>query len=552
MLWIFAGSVFGQNVQVTVSGRVTEAESGQPISNFRIGIGQPAGFGDILNFRSAFTDASGNYSINFTGSSGFPLKIWTDDQRYPAYAWPNARFHYDGPEGTAGSFAFTHGQNIPLGAGSPISGIDFAVTRPAVLTGRVISQGKPLAGAWVGIRTGSFPNAAIAGVSTNADGRFSLRRMHPGTGPLEVTKPGFLNTRYPNARLDGLGQLAAGQPPQELTLQPEQELDIELLVDPGYKLQVSGTSLGVAVPINAQIRGSDPVLGPRPVSDLILAYGLDYFIYNPESSSFRGVAYPDVPCVDWPCNGIQPFRLANGSSPPDIVLPLIARQLLHGTVRDAAGLPLPGARVSRAARFLSGFSGNVVRLDSVSVVTDALGRYQLPGLAPGTSLVAAVSPPQLAWATTLFPNVPCMPLAVCDTAGGTPVQMTLDQDRFGADLTFTQAGARSLGRAALARPLQSGEQVRVTFLDGFNSYIRVQQSGQVVELAGDVVPPATTADVFLELIRPELGRVAISSNGTMFRGERAGAFSPQPLPAGVRTVDFGNVDPDEFLFASGF
>lgn len=552
LLLLLSGSVYGQSLVATVSGRVTEAGSGQPISNFRIGVGQFAGIAGMNTLGTASTNTDGVYTITVVASSSLPLNVWTEDVRYPGYAWPDGRFHYDGPEGQAGNFALNQASGVPLGLGGPIGGIDFAVTKPAVLTGRVVSQGEPLFGALVVVTTEFSPRVTFARVLTNADGRFSLRRMHPGTGPVEVSKSGYLNTRYPNARLDGLGQLAAGQPPANLTLQPEQELEIELPVDPGYQLQVSGSTLGISVPISAQIRGTDPALGAKFASGLTLAYGLDYFIHSPQSSSYRGVAYPDVPCAVWPCAGAQAFRLAAGDTPPDVVLPLIARQVLHGTVRDAVGMPLSGARVSRASRFLFGFSGYVVRLDPVSAVTDALGRYQLPGLEPGANLVAAVSPSQLAWATTLYPNVPCLPLAACNTAGGIPVNMTLDQDSFGAELTFTQSGARILGRATLARSLQSGEQVQVTFREGFNSYSAVHQSGQTVELAGDVVPPGTATDAFLELIRPGLGRISVRSNGAIDRGELAGAFSPQPLPEGVRTIDFGNLDPDDFLFASGF
>lgn len=552
VLLMLSGSVYGQPVVATVTGRVTEAGSGQPIGNFRIGVGQFAGIVGMNTLGTASTNPNGVYTITIVASATTPLNVWTEDARYPGYAWPDGRFHYDGPEGQAGNFALNQGSGIPLGTGGLISGIDFTVTKPAVLTGRVISQGIPVSDAVVEVRTEFPPRAAIARVFTDAEGRFSLRRMHPGTGPLAVSKQGFLNTRYPNARLDGLGQLAAGQSPANLTLQPEQALDIELPLDRGYQLQVSGTSLGVPVPISAQVRGTDPALGGMFASGLTLAYGLDYFIHAPQSASYRGVAYPDIPCAVWPCAGAQPFRLAAGDTPPDIVLPLTARQVLHGTVRNTFGLPLAGVRVSRASRSLFPFSGLVVRLDSVSAVTDALGRYQLPGLEPGQHLVAAVSPSPLVWATTLYPSVPCLPLAACNTAGGTPLQMDPDQDRFGADLTFTALGARILGRATLARPLQSGEQVSVTFQEGFHRYSAVHPSGQTIELAGAVVPIGTVSDATLELIRPGLGRISIRSNGAIDRGELAAAFSPQPLPDGVRTIDFGNLDPDEFLLASGF
>src|SRR5205807_6991322 len=65
----------------------------------------------------------------------------------------------------------------------------------------------------------------------------------------------------------------------------------------------------------------------------------------------------------------------------DLEIRLVPATELAGTVQDGSGRPLPGVRVRVAFGSWSGWLSLPERLDALSSVTDAAGRFRLQGLA---------------------------------------------------------------------------------------------------------------------------------------------------------------------------
>lgn len=548
-------SATAQNVPVTVSGRVTEVGSGQPIQGFRVGMGEQVGSWDYTRLQSVRTDANGEYRITFMVRQNSAINIWTEDQRYPGYAWPGTRFHYDGPEDQTWRRVRRSGvADTLVGSGATFSNVDFNVDRPATLSGRLMEDGRPVDNASVRISGAGL----VLGAETlsDADGRFRLGRMHPGTVSLSVTKSGYLTSRHPDVLVDGLGQVVSGQAPTSIELVAEQARDVgDMPMRRGYRLLVAGRSMGAYVPINPWVRGTTVANSVVNLS-MVYAHGQEYFLHVEEDGAFRGVAYPAVSCAQWPCPGATPFRWDSGE-PPVVTLDLTPRQIVTGTVRDASGAPIAGAFVRSASRI--GFLGTFVQLHGVAARTDASGRYRLPGVWPGQPLIAVESPTLEARATTLYPDVSCLPLAACNDQGGSPVSVAADQTTEGVDITVSQRGARMVARLTLSRLLREGEDVHVRVFQRNPVPLRRPDTQTLtLEVAGEVLPPGVLQDVHVDILR-DGGRsfTVIDRDGRICRGEhgacRSGTFRPRALTAGeVQVVDFGTLDLDEYLNGTGF
>jgi 5-hydroxyisourate hydrolase-like protein (transthyretin family) len=123
-----------------IRGRVTDAETGQPLERMMVAVMSP----DLQRIdrtwmRQAVTDAQGRYQIAnlpassyYVGASAGEFKVWYLGQQYGAP--PN-------------SMAYGQiGKKVELADGEVRQGIDFALTRALAITGRVTDEfGDPLA-----------------------------------------------------------------------------------------------------------------------------------------------------------------------------------------------------------------------------------------------------------------------------------------------------------------------------------------------------------------------------------------------------------------------
>jgi protocatechuate 3,4-dioxygenase beta subunit len=167
--------------QVALSGRVTDAASGDPLAGARVEvIDGPAEFTSAQAVRArdpAWSTRARRPGRATTGADG----VWYMDDLPPGtyslrFTLPRAAGVYAG--------AVVGKQVLPRDGGGVIAAVADAELAPTLLSGRVTAGGAPLAMAEVSLR-GSAERAV-----TGADGRWRLAGVEPGARQLRVAAAG--------------------------------------------------------------------------------------------------------------------------------------------------------------------------------------------------------------------------------------------------------------------------------------------------------------------------------------------------------------------------
>ena len=177
--WIFVLTFFAQ-AQIQIAGRVVRSDTGAPIEGATIerwSAMVPKGNGD-----SVTTNANGEYQFDFLTEGVFTIYASADGfvpQTYRRGASPDGAF-------------------LSVKAGSNLRGVDFQLTREAVIKGVIINmKGEPVeAGVTVtAVRRekredGSERLLPISQTITTANGTFTLKELSAGTYFVCVNGPG--------------------------------------------------------------------------------------------------------------------------------------------------------------------------------------------------------------------------------------------------------------------------------------------------------------------------------------------------------------------------
>jgi len=142
----------------TISGRVTDAETGLPIADVDVAAG-PMGVPELSHIYRVRTDANGNYTL-----TGIREGI--------------IGFHSDDTQGYIGDI----GGTVTVGIAEMVTGFNYSLRRGASISGRVIDvdTGLPIAGVRINAEEdGEGPGGSSADADTDRDGRYSLSGLIP-------------------------------------------------------------------------------------------------------------------------------------------------------------------------------------------------------------------------------------------------------------------------------------------------------------------------------------------------------------------------------------
>lgn len=168
------GVNFDLSLGAVLSGRVIDATTGLPISK----IGVSAGPADEGHLSWTETDGNGNYSLR--GLPDGVVEVFVDGEGYiQDRTW------------------------VRVGPAEAVKGVDFDLTFGATISGRVTDEdtGLPIPNVWVNADQKNWDGPS-SGANTDADGRFKIRGVAPGTYVLKADGDweGYIREVYNNTR----------------------------------------------------------------------------------------------------------------------------------------------------------------------------------------------------------------------------------------------------------------------------------------------------------------------------------------------------------------
>ena len=437
-----------------VSGRVTDAATGEPLSSVEVRFFATQGYYDP----SVVTDPEGNYTV--TGLPG---------GAYFAVAGFSTHFIvelYEDLPCPEGDCDLESGVPIEVTLGSVTEGIDFSLDLGGSLTGTVrdSASGAPLPDSEVQLY--DFAGQRIDDAYTDAVGRYTFGGLVAGEYFVRALSSEFLDEVYDDVPCSGHGcDPTIGSSIQVRLGETTAGIDFALDRLGSISGLVTDAATGEPLPfvdINVEEEASSfDAFGSTDESGRYTVAGLppgSYLVRTHNRSAYRDELYDDVPCPDCSVSLATPVRVELSSTTTNIDFALDKLGAISGMVTDAAtGVPQPFFRV-RAASGGGSFHA--------SVWTDATGRFLLEGLHPESYFVYTFERSDLQ--DELYDDIPC-PFGDCDTTAGTPVPVSLETTTPGIDFALERLGSIS-GRVtddATGAPI-AGFRVVAQAADGLN------------------------------------------------------------------------------------
>ncbi len=426
----------------SVSGRVTDAATGEPISA-EVQIFDVTG--RLAGWR--YTDSGGSYTIGGFLSGTYYAKVRSaSDYLGELYGGFTCPF----------GCTVTAGTPFVVDLGSRTAGIDFALTRGGGVSGTVATTegGEPPEDAVVLIS--DLSGTVLAVESTDREGRYRAGPLPAGTYlAWTEARGGFLGELYDAAPcFSGDCDLTFGTP-----------ITVELGADTAGIDFVMAKGSAISGTVTDEATG-EPVTGVRAhvldeAGDILetgstdpqgryevggLAPG-DYFVRMFDSAGFSGELHDGVPCPFHDCdlaNG-TPVTVELGGETGGIDFALTRGGSLSGTVAAETGEALSDILVTV-------FAGNGFRAGSV--VTGAAGDYRVDGLATGSYFARTAGGDE--FLDTLYGGLPCP--RGCDPTDGTPIAVEAGVETGDIDFALALGGTVSgtLTDAAGGAPVGGG------------------------------------------------------------------------------------------------
>ncbi len=177
------GIDIGLRLGATISGRITDVETGLPIGNVDLDAESAFGRGPTSHTR---TDSTGRYTLQGIAPGTYRIKVRASKQGYireyynDRQSWDNADLVY-------------------IGGAEMVEGMDVGLTLGATISGRVTDVGTGLPIGQVELRAeNAFRGGSDSYTRTDSDGRYTLRGVAPGTYVIKVqaNEQGYIQGYY--------------------------------------------------------------------------------------------------------------------------------------------------------------------------------------------------------------------------------------------------------------------------------------------------------------------------------------------------------------------
>jgi len=394
----------------TVSGTVTNGDTGAPIANLQVAVVTLNG----SSVATGLTNGAGEYSIAVQPGALYYVAVQSSFAGYLQEAFPDVQCVFL----SCSSTDLREAEPFSMTAGATVSGRNFQLASGGSISGTVTNAaGAGVANvsvtAWV--RLGNQTFGRIAG--TSAAGAFSITNLPPGTYYLSTSNSAGLRNEI-HGDVPCLGSctsanaLASGTP-----------ISVALgstVTGRDFSLETGGTLSGVVtnaatgqplqnVFVSAYTRvGSTVVFGGGASTNASGAYtiiGLAAASYglSTGSSTMINEIYGDIVCPNFCSSNAAAdsgtgVAVSLGSTASGVNFALDPGQSISGTItNEVTGLPAQAVSVTawlRVGQSLSGRSASI----------NASGTYTIPGLVEGTYVLSTNSS---LFANEVFDNIPC-------------------------------------------------------------------------------------------------------------------------------------------------
>jgi hypothetical protein len=434
-----------------VSGRVTDAATGQPLAGVWVDVRDSSG-----QWSYASTDSSGSYTTSTGLLSGTYYASTSNslgyvDELYDDVSCPSA--------------TCTESDGTPITiSGGVTTGVDFALARGGRVAGTVTdaSTGLPLQAVWVRIYDSEGNLASYD--TTDSTGAYATEAVPPGTYYVKTgNSVGCIDELYDDNPCPG-GVCALTSGTSITVTAGSTTAGIDFALAPGGRISGTVRDASTGSPLSGvQIRihasdGSFLTYGYTNGSGVYTtASGLlsgTYYAVTSNSLGYVNEVYDGLSCPGVTCGVTSgtPIAVTTGSTTAGIDFALGAGGRISGTVKDAAtGLPIAsvGARVYDASGAYMAYG-----------YTNAAGVYTTSsGLPSGTYRVRTSN--QAGYVDEAYDDVPC-PNGSCSTTAGTLVAVAAGSTRQGIDFALVKGGrvGGTVTNAATGEPL-AGVSARV-------------------------------------------------------------------------------------------
>ena len=421
---------FALRRMATISGALTDAVSGDPISYFWYSptfISIYDGSGNVVAYTYSFGGTyevaalpAGTYYVK--ASNSFYLTELYDDKLCPTSCDP------------------TTGTAVTVALDGDATGIDFALTPLGKIAGTVV-DGATNAAISAAVLVWDSSGQLLRSAGTSDDGAYEVPGLPNGSYFVTVSNTEYVGELYDDIPCPGgppAGcNLGSGESVPVTIGNTTTGIDFALVRRGGIKGTVRDASSmqplswarvwvftntgGQVASTYTDSNGSYEVPALLAGNYFVVADGDYYEDYNAE-------VFDDVPCPVAACNPTigTPVPVALATSTTGIDFELSRSHAITGVVTLPDGLPAQYAQLNLYDS--TGYSRRYVW-------TDPQGRYELPA-EPGTWYVLAYGGYE--FTTQLYSGIPC-PYGSCNVTSGTPVVVTGAANTTGIDFTLSYA-----------------------------------------------------------------------------------------------------------------
>lgn len=434
------GIDFALDTGGTIKGRLTDEQSGTPVSYFTVTAFSSTGA------EVADTDAASDGSYTLLG---LPTGTYHVKASKGWHSSPYAAELYDGIPCDP-SCSVTTGTPVAVTIGNATTGVDFTLKRLGGISGSVVQAVGGTAIPYAHLRIYNTAGTQVGQADSGQTGQFSILSLAPGDYFVQASAGGFATEVYDDLMCDPTCVITNGTPVTVTSGATTTGINLALTARGGISgivtrdpdgAPISGASIEVFGASGSWYgrvySGPD---GSYAVSDLPAGT----FFVVASSAGHYDELYNNLPCESG-CTATtgSPVTVTVGVTTPGIDFALLPRGAISGTVVDqVAGAP------ARRMLELYNAAGNGVGYTS----TSDDGTFTLLGLAPGTYFVrtnySGYYPELDEFVDELYNDIPCD--SGCTVTSGTPITVTEGSTTTGVDFALHRNG-RITGRVTDAR-----------------------------------------------------------------------------------------------------